>query len=199
MSSETGGYDALSNHEAVVKHGAIPIIHIRHAGTGGFPDEGIRTKRGIPSCDGWQTMEYVRTDPETRNHLFRCPAEGCHLRAAAGRRRKEEDKKCGVELWLDPMDDLRELGFILRGSNEWVGHYNKRTTIERTFRSVKHSRNLDEHRHLSMVKVELHATLSLLTYQATMLARVKAGDVDNLRQMRVKVGQSCRFTETLIH
>ena len=86
------------------------------------------------------------------------------------------------------MDDLRELGFILRGSDEWVSHYNKRTTIERTFRSMKHSRNLEEHRYLTMAKVELHATLSLLTYQATMLARVKAGDIENLRQMRVKVG-----------
>ena len=53
---------------------------------------------------------------------------------------------------------------------------------------MKHSRGLEEHRYLSMVKVNVHATLSVLTYHATMLARVETSDFGNLRQMRVKVG-----------
>ena len=180
------GYDAKTNYAAVAGIGAVPIIHIRHLGTDGFPDKGVRTERGHPSCRGWRTMQYVRTDPDTGKHLFRCPDGGCHFKTAGGRRRKGE--RCAEEVWADPLEDLRELGFVLRGSDEWVNLYSKRMTIERTFRSVKASRNLEGHRYRGLAKVTLHATLSILTYQATMLARVRAGDYGNLRQMRVKVG-----------
>ena len=133
-------------------------------------------------------MEYIYTDPETRRHIFRWPAAGCHLRAAAGQRRKKADLRCGMELWVNPMDDLRELGFILRGSDQWVAMYSKRMTIEHTFRSLKHSRNLEAHPYWNMEKVTLHAMLSILTCQATMLARCRTGDFGNLRQTMMKVG-----------
>ena len=180
------GYDAETNHAAVAGMGAVPIIHIRHLGTGGFPDKGIKTERGHPSCRGWRTMEYVRTDPDTGKHLFRCPSDGCHFKTAGGRRRKGE--RCAEEVWADPWEDLRELGFILRGSDQWVDLYSMRMTIERTFRSLKASRNLEGHHYRGMAKIMLHATLSILAYQATMLARVRMDDIRNLRQMRVKVG-----------
>ena len=38
-----------------------------------------------------------------------------------------------------------------------------------------------------MGKILLHATMSLLTFQAMVLARVKAGDIVNMRRMRVKM------------
>jgi hypothetical protein len=38
-----------------------------------------------------------------------------------------------------------------------------------------------------MKKITLHATLSVLTCQATVLARLRAGDVEKMRQMAVKV------------
>lgn len=38
-----------------------------------------------------------------------------------------------------------------------------------------------------MRKIMLHATLSVLTCQATVLARLKAKDFDGMRQMTVKV------------
>ena len=179
------GYDAYTNFKEVADIGAAPIIHIRSVGKKAPPDH------GFPSCKGWQTMEYVRTDPETRNHLFRCPSEGCHLRADPSRKRRDEDELCGMELWVDPMADerdLRDLGLVIRGSDEWITLYKKRMTIERTYRSLKASRNLEGHRYRGMAKVTLHATLSILSYQATMLARVKTGDYGNLRQMRVRVG-----------
>ncbi len=28
-------------------------------------------------CRGGKGMEYVRTDPDTGKHLYRCPSEGC--------------------------------------------------------------------------------------------------------------------------
>lgn len=36
-------------------------------------------------------------------------------------------------------------------------------------------------------KVRLHATLALLTYCATMLARVQAGQMDRMKIMRIRV------------
>ena len=36
-------------------------------------------------------------------------------------------------------------------------------------------------------KITLHATLSVLTCQATVLARLQARDVENMRRMTVKV------------
>ena len=178
------GYDAHSNYLAVVRHGAIPIIHIRNSGTDGQPKKGVRTKRGIPSCEGWKTMEYVRTDPETKHHLFRCPDKGCHLRQVASGGALD----CRSEVWVDPADDLRELGHILRGSDEWVRLYAKRQAVERVFRSLKASRNLEGHHYRGIAKILLHATLSILTFQATALARCRTGNFENMRQMRVKVG-----------
>ena len=154
------GYDAQTNYAAVAHHGAVPIIHIRHTGTDGHPDEGIRTKCGIPSCEGWRTMAYVRTDPQTGHHLFRCPDEACHLRQVAS----GGDLDCRSEVWVRPWDNLREVGYVLRGSDEWVEYYSKRQAVERIFRSLKGSRNLEGHRHRGQARVWLHATLSVLAF-----------------------------------
>ena len=117
----------------------------------------------------------------TGHHLFRCPAKGCRL--------KEEGSKgwrhCDTELWEDPMDNLRVVGVVARQSREWVRHYAKRQSVERLFSSTKHSRLLDTHRFLGARKVQVHVALSLVAYQATVLARVKGGDFKNMRTMRV--------------
>ena len=63
----------------------------------------------------------------------------------------------------------------------------RRTSIERTFRSLKHSRGLQGHTVRRMNRIKLHATMSLLTYQATMLGRIKAGDLRGMRHMTVTV------------
>ena len=85
------------------------------------------------------------------------------------------------------MDNLRVLGTVWRGSEEWRRHYAKRWSIERIFRSLKHSRGLEGHRVRGQAKIRLLASLSLLTYLATVLARIRADDFENLRTMRVKV------------
>ena len=85
------------------------------------------------------------------------------------------------------MENLRAVGIVWRGSEEWDNHYSKRMSIERIFRSLKHSRGLEGHRYRGMAKIRMLASLSLLTYQATVLARLITGDFKNLRIMRVKV------------
>ena len=145
--------------------------------------DGIYAENGAPTCMGLQAMEYVRTDPETGHHLFRCPAEGCPLKAKSS----GAVLYCDSEVWEDPMENLRVLGIIWRGSKEWDKHYAKRMCIERIFRGLKHSRGLEGHMVRGMAKIRLLCSLSPLSYQATVLARLKVGDVKNLRRMRVKV------------
>ena len=177
------GYDSNRNHHAVAEYGAAPIIHIRKPTAEDGLREGIYTKEGAPTCMGKQAMEYVRTDQETGHHLFRCPAGGCPLKAKSS----GAVLYCDSEVWENPMDNLRVLGTVWRGGSEWAWYYAKRWSIERIFRSLKHSRGLEGHHVRGLAKIRLLASLSLLTYQATVLARVKTGDFKHLRKMRVKV------------
>ena len=55
------------------------------------------------------------------------------------------------------------------------------------FRSLKHSRGLEGHCMRGMRKILLQTTLSVLTFQATALARVKAEDSRRMRTMWVEV------------
>ena len=177
------GYDSNENHRAVVKDGAIPIIHIRKPTAADSLNSGVYTVKGTPTCMGQVAMDYVRTDPETGRHLFQCPAGGCRLKA----KNSGAVLYCDSEVWEDPMENLRVVGIVWRGSREWERHYAKRWSIERVFRSLKHSRGLEGHHVRGKAKIRLLASLSLLTYQATALARAKAGTLKNLRQMRVRV------------
>ena len=62
-----------------------------------------------------------------------------------------------------------------------------RQGIERFFSSAKRSRLLDKHQYVDMRKIEAHVALSMLTYLATMYARIEAGDADRMRHMRIQV------------
>ena len=140
-------------------------------------------KKGAPTCMGSQPMEYVRTDWDTGKHLFRCPTGGCSL--------KETGTKgithCDSHEWEDPRTNLKVIGIIPRSSPEWDMLYSMRMSIERTFGSLKHSRALEGHRVRGMHKIMLHATMSLLTYQATMRGHLQYEDVARLRDMSVRV------------
>ena len=72
-----------------------------------------------------------------------------------------------------------------RVSKQWKALYKLRWHIERIFRSMKHSRLLERHCFRGMRKNLLHATLSMLTYSATALARLRVGDQRRMRVMRV--------------
>ena len=77
--------------------------------------------------------------------------------------------------------EIQRLFGALPSGRFWVRN------IERVFRSLKHSRGLEGHCVRGMRKILLHATMSVLTYQATVLFRLKVGDVDRMRQIGVKV------------
>ena len=177
------GYDSTGNHRFLMNKAITPVIHMRRPGGGGGPTrhQGIYSDEGSPTCFGSQKMEYVRTDPKTGHHLFRCPAGGCHLKSKSN----WDVRYCDQEIWEDPALQPRIVGVLPRASPLWKKLYKRRTAIERVFRSLKHSRNLETHCFREIQKVALHATLSVLTYSATVLARLSAGDTKKMRLMRV--------------
>ena len=179
------GYDDAKHHKFLHKLRVKPIIHIRQTTGPRRKDKlhhGIYTTIGEPTCMGGQAMQYLRTNPQTGHHLYRCPPAGC-IRNNQGRLFVQ----CRDSHWENPDDDLRVIGVVARASDEWRGMYKKRTVIERGFSSMKRSRLLDKHQYLSQKKIRAHVALSMLTYTATMLARVLAGDVAGMRRMRIRV------------
>ena len=179
------GYDSQANHKLLIKRGIIPIIHLRRPSNTKLHDD-LYDFLGRPVCaDGKTPMEYLGTHPKTGLHKFRCPPSGCALKA---RSRGGAVRYCDTtELWLDPADNYRALGIVYRDSPEWRRLYKRRQVIERMFGSLKRSRLLDRHQYVRRDKVEFHLGLATLTYLATMLARVDAGDAKRLRRMRIRV------------
>ena len=169
------GYDALTNYEFLDDQGIYPIIHIRNT-----DKNGLYTVAGRPKCVGGKAMEYVGTHP-TKGHLFRCSAEGCRLKDKIG-----FSRYCDDETYEKPESELlRRVGRIPRAGKRWGRLYKWRTTIERWFGSMKASRILNLHRYRKSRKVLLHATLSTLTYLATMLHRVISDNMADMRKMRL--------------
>ena len=177
------GYDSLPNHEFLFGLGIIPVIHIRKPTAKDGLYDGIYTASGEPTCMGGEAMEYIRTDQETGQHQFRCQAGGCPLKTQG----TKAIIHCDSEVWERTEDNLRVLGPLLRFRPAWKRLYAQRMSIERIFRSLKHSRGLAGHCVRGLRKIALHATLSVLTYQATALVHLKAGDEKRMRQMGVTV------------
>ena len=75
------GYDSQANHVFLVQRGIIPIIHIRKPTADDGLYDGLYNKKGAPVCDGETPMDFLGTDPKSGWHLFRCPPEGCKLKA----------------------------------------------------------------------------------------------------------------------
>ncbi len=173
------GYDSDRNFDFLMNRKIVPVIHIRKPGGKQVLHRDIYTARGSPTCQGGKEMTYVRTDLGTGHHLFRCPNGGCPLKTKRG------VHYCSDDVWEDPADEPRIVGVLPRPSPLWKKLYRQRWSIERLFRSLKHSRNLEQHCFRGIGKVLLHATLSVLTYSATVLARLNSGDGRRIRLMRV--------------
>ena len=173
------GYDSVNNHRHLIEQGTTPVIHIRDLRR---DKKSIYTAIGEPTCLGEQAMTYVRTDPETGHHLYRCPTEGCRLKTEG----TKATTHCDDEVWIDPNDDIRVIGILPRVSEEWKGLYSKRMSIERLFKNTKQSRNLEGHLFRKMAKIQLHSTISMLTYSLTLLTRLQMGE-QKVMKLRVKL------------
>ena len=180
------GYDANSNHKAVIERGAIPIIHIRDMKKSAKHSqdrylEGVYTHLGVPTCLGMIPMEYIRSDPK-HGHLYRCPRGGCQLKNRKG------VVYCRDEYWVkQDKDNPRLFGPVRRDSPEWKAIYRQRQSVERVFKSLKESRRLEAHFVRGIRKIALHVAMSVLAYQATALAHLRAGELEYMRWMVRKV------------
>ena len=177
------GYDSLTNHQFCYGRGITPIIHIRRSPAKDKLHDGIYSRLGIPTCDGKTKMVYDRTDPETGEHIYHCPPDGCGLKE----RSSGAVQYCRTRGHREnPLDNLRVISVVARASPEWGILYKRRTVIERSFDSLKDSRLFDKSLYLEMRKVKMNSLLSLLTYAVTALARVEVGDLRNIRHMRIR-------------
>ena len=173
------GYDSAANHEWLDARGVLPIIHIRKTTEKGGLRGGIYAKDGTPTCMGNVPMEYAGDDPATGKRLYICREGGCHLK----------DSKaggvlyCNDEVWEDPNSNLRLFGRVRRGGPEWKAYYKRRYSIERVFKGMKESRRLERHFVRGLRMITLHAMMSALGFQATALAKVRAGDAEHMRWM----------------
>ena len=180
------GYDSLGNLEYLVKLGLVPVVAIRlpkqDPNTGSRLHDGMYDTDGRLLCVGGRPMDYIETDP-VLGHRSKCPPDGCHLK-----NKVSFTRYCDSDLYEKPEGPLlRIVGTLPRFSEEWKSEYKKRPIIERGFSSAKHSRLLNQHRYLNIQKVSLHVAMSVLSYLATSLARLKAKDVARLRHMRVEL------------
>ena len=130
-----------------------------------------------PCC--WYSWDFsTRSISKSRTLITACPLKTGGTKAII---------HCDAEIWQNPKTNLRVLGPLPRFLNAWKRLYRQRMSVERIFRSLKRSGALEGHCALGLRKIALQAILGVLTYQATVLARLKAGDVDRMRRMSVKV------------
>ena len=171
------GYDSLENHAFALSYGITPIIHIRKPSHGSLHD-GIYTVKGSPTCIGGKKMEYVRTDPKSGKHLYRCPEGGCDR---LGRIRGWST--CRDWNWEDPRDNLRVISVVARADPLWGDLYDLRSAIERLFNSLKESRLLNSLRYLGFSKTRLHSACALLTYTVTVLLNIMTTGMEGMRRI----------------
>ena len=153
----------------------MPIIAIRKVSNAKLRD-GIFTTDGTPTCMVMVPMDYVRSDPQ-RGHLYRCRPEGCRLKYRKGVR------YCHDEEWMSAQQNPRVLGPVARSSRKWKLLYSLRQSIESMFKSLKQPRRLEGHCLRGLKNIALHAAMSVLAFQATVLVRLRMGQMKRLRWM----------------
>ena len=163
------GYDWAENSDFLHRRGIAPVIHIRRLPNNALFD-GIYTVDGFPTCLGGKAMEYVRTDPGTGRHMYRCPAGGCERKG-----RIRGYTTCDDSHWEDPEENIRLFGGrIRRGSPEWKRAYRKRWSIERVFSRWKTNGRLTAHHFRDRARIHLHIQLQMLALQARILTKLSA-------------------------
>ena len=178
------GYDAMTNFEYLYsQHGIDPIIHIRKPTAADKLYDGIYTAAAVPTCMGLEPMEYVGQTGDGKR-IYRCASEGCHLKDS----KQGGIVHCDTVIAEDPKSNIRVLGPITRrNSREWRAIYARRWAIERLFKTLKESRRLESHCVRGLRQITLHALMATLTYQASALVSVKAGDLEWMRWMVRKI------------
>ena len=170
------GYDGRPNFFYLLGERIYPVIPRRKSSVKGGLYDGIYTADGTPTCIGQVPMKYVKTDQE-RGVLYRCA--GCHLQE----RNAGWKQSCDTEVWEKPEPFVWPSNEIRRNSPQWSALYSKRQSIERVFKSMKESRRLERHHVRGLRQIRLHALMSALAYQTTVLVALRAGEAATMRWM----------------
>ncbi len=157
------GYDSNANHEFLYSEGITLIAPLRELPKNELRDGG-HTDDGVPTCYGLE-MVYVRTDPETGKHLYRCPVDG-HIPEG-------QMLPCAGEVEIDPTDNIRLFGGAMRrGTPEWDDKYEGRQGVERLFAWWKNGCALEGHYFRGEANVKLHTLLTVMAYLALQSAQL---------------------------
>ena len=175
------GYDSGDNCYGIVKEfDASPVIPLSPK-TKEPPPE-ITGSPAAPYCLAGLSLVYRSWD-RNKGIQYQCPAR-------AGRSICPMATECGLKtVWVRPVHDYRRFGYrIKRGTEEWNEIYRQRCSIERVYSRLKQARRLEVHCFRGFGAINVHATLSVLVMQATALAKVRVGQMDDLRVCVRRVG-----------
>ena len=158
-----------------------PVIDIRKTTARDGMYNGVYGRDGTPTCIGNIPMKYVRTDPVTGHHLFKC--SGCPLKNSM----RGGIRHCDTAVWENPRDNPRLLHPFRRDTPEWDYRYAKRQSIERIFKSMKQSVRLERHSARNLKQITLHTLMVTLAYQSQAVSKLRAGNKKEMRWMVRKV------------
>ena len=176
------GYDSKKNTNLLYRRGTKAVIKAKDMRPVKDGEKqlirGVWDQYGVPHCTGGAKMEFVMEDPD-RGYLYRCPNGGCKI--------IDNLIGCQVEIWQNPLDDLRLFGIPRRESPEWKEIYGKRYAVERPFKSAKQHRRLEHHTIRGLAKMRLHVLMCVLTFNATVLVNHRMLERESLMWMVPRV------------
>ena len=126
---------------------AVIDLNSRSEGKTRYPGPLSLTPEGVPICGCGFPMVHWGYCPGRRRIKWRCPV-------ACGRRPEGAPEVCtcspspyGRTIYTKPKDDLRHFTRTPRGSDEWKVKLAKRSSAERTMKSVKETYDIKRCRH----------------------------------------------------
>ena len=168
------GCDALSNYLGVHERGGefiAPQRRRRGEDKAVTREQASREIRCTPPTCMGGAMEYVRSDPY-KGLLFRCRPDGCSLK----REFPSSRSACKHLAWDSPANRGWTLVKLSMEPARWNHLYRQRQSVERVFKSLKESRRLERHYIRGLRRIALHALMSVLSFNATYLVNLLAGE-----------------------
>jgi transposase len=172
--SADAAYDSYENYHFLIKDSKMtPFIALNPRGSDkSFPlGELSLTSDGKYLCIAGHQLVSRGRDRSMSNRLkLRCPAAmgrvNCLFRDVCS------SSSYGKIFYVYPDKELRLIGPVPRGTNEWKLNYNNRTAAERANSELKGEHKLDNLRVRGLKNVTIHACLSIVAQVLKRTARV---------------------------
>lgn len=125
---------------------------------------------------GWVDPAYVAADKGYDSYRLYALAENRDIAPVIPKRRTSKLPKKQRKT-----RSPRDVSIVPRDISLWNKLYATRQSVERVYKSMKQSRRLNAHYFRGMVKIQLHAALSMLAFQVTALRRLQTRDTPTIR------------------